>query len=410
MPSLPVVPIRDYRSPHAVGLTIKNLFAMFESYQPILDRNSNINLPLINSIELIPLFNDTSKTFRTTKFGCMQIDWGSDGSFPEAENNRQATTVDLLGQNRVIGVQEKPARVRLLRQTKVIHVIMAEFLKVLNLSELPNNSLTAVENSDNMSTGSSRVIDVTDVSSTNGVHEDAIMAGQSSSSKSESEDTANWTSISQNTFMSFGSLLVQDRATNVAFHNIFRTMKYNHIRMHILNHFDQKTQRFYILRGKYCFDLNTIKTQLLFNYDTKGEEYYKSLETYAHIVTKWPKKLLLVIRFHFVTKVVAAAYEKYFRYPPVMGGHGSNGGMSDGGHSTSSFPGGQDHKFMHDKFLINSIKKVLSCAPYSDFMIKKLGLSEQADGLYEFLKVAEEINLFSLSDTIMRQLSAMDNF
>ena len=164
-------------------------------------------------------------------------------------------------------------------------------------------------------------------------------------------------------------------------------MKYNHLRLEILNNFSSQFNKFYFLNGLYCFDLDTIYSQLIMKYEyTKGKEYYNKLLKFADIVSQWPKVILLIVRFHFICLVCQLANDKYF---------GQNS---------------QRYKFTSNKFVNNSMQSICMALPFSQITIEKLGIAKECQELFEFLKIADQINLFSLSETMMEKFSNNDHF
>ena len=92
--------IGHYKSPYSESYTLQKLYSIFSSYKHDLDEAGKRLTTYDLAIELIPLFDNTSNSFKTTKFGFIEINWGEKttlSSIQSKDDNEIVNMEDLLG-------------------------------------------------------------------------------------------------------------------------------------------------------------------------------------------------------------------------------------------------------------------------------------------------------------------------
>lgn len=390
----------ELRSSYSVDSTIHQLYCVFTFYEKVFQQNDLfVHQHQQNSIPLIPIFKSTSDSFKTTKFGHLQIDWDENHNNKGPLNNdvtddqpliesmltKSTKALELQRKNKARPVDPHSVKdvkdVKLLNQAKTIHDVIKRYLTIIEANSGFNINGTGPSAEQAQSSGMAATTD-----------ENAMEVSLNIESPApEAKLSKSWINIKQKDIKSFSSVLKENVAISAIAHNIFRVMKYNHIRLEIMNNYEPADGKFYLLNKMFCFENDTIKSHLMMNFACEGLAYYKELMKHAEIVSKWPKVVLIIVRFHYIIIVCSRARDKYFLNSDNLNPSVAN-------------------IFSKNYFLYNTISKISNALPFSSAMIQRLGLYEEVVELYQFLRLADDINLFCLSDTIMDSFVKWDTF
>lgn len=121
----------------------------------------------------------------------------------------------------------------------------------------------------------------------------------------------------------------------------------------------------------------------------QGISYYNQLLYFSTQVNKWNKILLLMVRFHMIILEIQTTYNLYF--------------AEDKRNDQINFC-----NFWKESYILSSLKNIIAAYPFSEMILKKLGIFDLVNQLYLFLNLAEKINLFTLSKDMMDRFHQTD--
>lgn len=346
-----------------------------------------------SAISLIPSFNNTSINFLKAKFSYLQFNW-----------------LDLENSD-ICDVDTPIVEIRVLGQESMFDKLMFKFLQIATSSS--NDDIR---------------------------------------NETEMTETPTWADLSFTTIIKLSSFLQKKNNFDQSemFREYFRLLTYQQIRLELLFSYDSnsnnnkntssiKNDKFYLCNNKFSFDLSLVQSQLLLNFPFNGPAYYKALSKVLKSIADWNPEVYFIVKFHCL--LMASQYFYKEKYDQLEGLNGDQGiGISsssdssdrtssvsvglntpnleiDSGHqssfgsssSSSKINGyGTGHNTKSPKrdsaklFMKNNILDKINLAlPYTEMLIQQMGIEDEVLDLLNFLQLADEIHLFSLSQAVL---------
>ena len=219
---------------------------------------------------------------------------------------------------------------------------------------------------------------------------------------------------SQNILDNFYNLLNGNSNINFLVHNTCRILKYYYIRMDIMRAYHSSSGKFYLEKirdesghPKYCFEAEVIRSQLemltttvspRFFTDNKipipngfkpfsYHGFYQQLIKTSQTVLDWSETHYSIIKFHYLILLCKSLVEKCC--------------LSSEIDSVNSIK--TNLQITKTTFLQDFLNDMTQCLVFNERLIVKLGLYDEMLEVYQFLQRAEEVNLFCLSDYVLRE-------
>ena len=358
-------------------IKIKKLYKIFKNTELEYDHAKSSHLCLEKAIDLIPSFNDTANNFIKSKFSYLEINW----RYIDSLANSSLANLNLMNGNE--GFSSSTG----------------------SNSQIPSELLNPFDNNNlNIDVGilpNSGFLDAVIFSALETIVDGESVVDpyklQEARETPTSELTQNWASLSLKTVTHLCKSLKTNYQLSELLRNYFRLIFYNNIRLDILSHFNFKKNKFYFNSGKYCFNSEIIKSQLNLRYNDLGDSYFMLLMKFTKICSDWPSDVILLVRFYCMLgcceEFRKCEEERFKKQNEAEAGDAA---------TAATAPESQDN--LAHFFIKKTLDKLLLMRPYIHLMIQQIGIEKDVADLLVFLGLADDINLFCISKTILIQL------
>lgn len=183
--------------------------------------------------------------------------------------------------------------------------------------------------------------------------------------------------------------MMTSKQFNLDLMSVFKRFKYDNIRLDILHGYDADQNRFYLSGKSLYFDVNTIRNDLILGHP-QGQQIFEKLVHLSNTVKQWDSILIMLTKIYLFFDTVNLVFQQIF-----------------------SIVGDMPKESQKDKSKVftrlnnawfRTGHQFRMCRPYVQMIFEKLGLAKFVNELLEFLQLANEINLFCLSNELMKQL------